>query len=232
MSRFVVLALFVPLSACAMPATPAGQAPSLSPVGAGATQALDPQPDLTVTRSTGAAASLWRDGAAHMYRDRRAVSVGDIVTVLIDVNDQAALRSASSRSRTADAGFSVDGAIDLFGVGGEGSAGVNGNGRTSSNGQGSVQRSEQVSFSIAATVTSALPNGNLAISGLQEMRINNEMRVLGVQGIVRLKDISPDNTIRYEQIAEARVSYGGAGRLDEVQQPAFIHQLYDRVAPL
>jgi flagellar L-ring protein precursor FlgH len=63
------------------------------------------------------------------------------------------------------------------------------------------------------------------------MRVNAEMRVLGVQGIVRLKDISTDNTIRYDQIAEARVSYGGAGRVSEVQQPALLHQIYDRVSP-
>jgi flagellar L-ring protein precursor FlgH len=229
MIRSASLVLLVFASGCAAPKVQPGAEPALSMVGAGAPHSLDPA--LTAATSPGRA-TLWRDGASHMFRDRRAVAVGDIVTVLIDVDDQAALRSASSRSRTADAGFGVDGAIDLFGLGGEGSASVNGNGRTSSNGQGSVQRSEQVSFSIAATVTAALPNGNLVISGLQEMRINSEMRVLGVQGIVRVKDISPDNTIGYEQIAEARVSYGGAGRIDEMQQPAFIHQVYDLVAPL
>lgn len=216
------------LAACARSPVPAGETPGLSPVGSGALAALDPEP----TRSTGGGPnSLWRDNAAQLYRDRRAVSVGDIVTVLIDVDDQAALNSTSSRSRNSSAGFGVDANIDAFGLTGEGTAGFNGTGQTSANGQGSIKRSERIRLSVAATVTSALPNGNLAIAGLQEMRVNNEKRVLGVQGVIRLKDISPENTIRYEQIAEARVSYGGEGRVAEMQQPTMLHQLYDRISP-
>jgi flagellar L-ring protein FlgH len=94
-----------------------------------------------------------------------------------------------------------------------------------------VRRSERIQLSVAALVTGVLPNGNLLISGLQEIRVTNEKRSLGVQGIIRPKDISPDNTVRYDQLAEARVSYGGGGRAADVQQPAWLHQIYDQVAP-
>jgi flagellar L-ring protein precursor FlgH len=69
------------------------------------------------------------------------------------------------------------------------------------------------------------------ISGSQEVRVNFEVRVLNIAGIVRPRDISPKNTISYDKIAEARVSYGGRGRLMEVQQPAYGQQIYDVVAP-
>jgi flagellar L-ring protein FlgH len=217
------------LSGCAGHATPPGEPPALSPVGSGAVAAIDPA---QTTSTGGGQGSLWRDSAVSLYRDRRAVAVGDIVTVLIDVDDQAALRSSSSRNRTSGAGYSLKSEAEILGIGGEGEAKFNGTGQTSSTGQGTVQRSERVSLSVAATVTVALPNGNLAIAGLQEMRINNEMRVLGVQGVVRLKDISPDNTVQYDQMAEARVTYGGAGRIAEIQQPTLLHQIYDRLAPM
>ena len=84
---------------------------------------------------------------------------------------------------------------------------------------------------MAAVVTDVLPNGNLIISGSQEVRVNFEMRLLNVAGIVRPQDISRENTIAYDKIAEARVSYGGRGRIMEVQQPAVIQQIYDRVKP-
>ena len=84
---------------------------------------------------------------------------------------------------------------------------------------------------IAALVTQILPNGNLVISGSQETRVNFEMRVLNVAGIVRPVDISAENTIAYEKIAEARISYGGRGRLMEVQQPPWGQQLVDNVLP-
>jgi flagellar L-ring protein FlgH len=233
MSRFCQFQRRLTLSGLAFAATactplPPGAEPALSPVGTGAYAALDPA---MAVNAGGGANSLWRDNAAQLYRDRRAFAVGDIVTVLIDVNDQAALRSSSSRSRTGSAGFGLNLAFDLVGPGREGSISTNGTGQTASSGQGNVQRSERINLSVAATVTAALPNGNLTIAGLQEMRVNSEMRVLGVEGIVRLKDISPANTIRYDQMAEARVSYGGIGRVAEVQQPALFHQIFDRVSP-
>ena len=80
-------------------------------------------------------------------------------------------------------------------------------------------------------VLDVLPNGNLLIGGTQEIRVNHEVRILSIEGIVRPEDITRDNTISYEKIAQARVSYGGRGRLMEVQQPAYGQQLLDLVMP-
>jgi flagellar L-ring protein precursor FlgH len=98
-------------------------------------------------------------------------------------------------------------------------------------GQGDVNRQEQIQVSVAAVVTEVLPNGNLAISGSQEVRVNYELRQLTVAGIVRPSDISRANTISYDRIAEARISYGGRGRSSEVQQPSWGQQIYDFVKP-
>jgi flagellar L-ring protein FlgH len=76
-----------------------------------------------------------------------------------------------------------------------------------------------------------LPNGNLIIKGTQEVRVNAELRILTIGGIVRPTDIGPENTISYERIAEARISYGGRGRLTEVQQPPYGQQILDRFLP-
>ena len=84
---------------------------------------------------------------------------------------------------------------------------------------------------MAAVVTEVLPNGNLVISGSQEVRVNFELRQLTVAGIVRPSDISRNNTIAYDRVAEARISYGGRGRLSEVQQPAWGQEIYDFVKP-
>ena len=76
-----------------------------------------------------------------------------------------------------------------------------------------------------------LPDGNLLVSGSQEVRVNYEVRVLNVAGIVRPLDIAADNTIAYDKIAEARISYGGRGRISEVQQPAWGQRVFDAVTP-
>ena len=103
--------------------------------------------------------------------------------------------------------------------------------KSSANGQGTIDRSEKLQTSVAAVVTEVLPDGNLVVSGSQEVRVNFELRQLSVAGIIRPHDISKDNTIPYEKIAEARISYGGRGRLSEVQQPGWGQQLYDNFKP-
>ena len=141
----------------------------------------------------------------------------------------------SKRSRDSAHGFGLDWShgINTFGLKSEGKAAVNSalKSNTASDGKGEIERSESIDMRLAAVVTDVLPNGNLLIQGSQEVRVNFELRVLTFTGVVNISDIRADNTIPYERIAEARISYGGRGRSMEVQQPAWGQQLLDQVSP-
>ncbi|MEL6750554.1 MAG: flagellar basal body L-ring protein FlgH, partial [Pseudomonadota bacterium] len=102
---------------------------------------------------------------------------------------------------------------------------------TAFDGKGGTARSERIRLSLAATVVERLPNGNLMIDGRQEVRVNDELRVLEIAGIVRPSDIGPDNTIAYERIAEARIAYGGRGPVAEVQRPPYGQRILDHLLP-
>lgn len=120
---------------------------------------------------------------------------------------------------------------DHYAAAGSGSLGGASAGKSNSTGKGGVTRSESIDLVIAAVVTEVLPNGNLLIQGAQEVRVNFEVRELTVAGIVRPRDVSTDNSVSYERIAEARISYGGRGRITEVQQPAWGQQIIDALSP-
>lgn len=207
--------------------------PVMSPVGAGIyhnTPIVQPAAfPATMPRQTN---SLWTDRNADFFRDTRALNIGDIVTVSIQISDQAQLNNDTRRSRNSgiDVGLDLEGSISGTSLGTVGATtGLTGG--TNSQGRGQVRRSEKIDLLVAAVVTQVLPNGNLFIAGQQEVRVNHELRVLQIAGFIRPGDILPNNTIPSDKIAEARISYGGRGRLSEVQQPGWGQQVLDNVLP-
>ncbi|SDQ92614.1 flagellar basal body L-ring protein FlgH [Pseudovibrio sp. Tun.PSC04-5.I4] len=213
-----------------------GQEPQLTPLGQGLqpnVSSLPATPSKTGGRANRAYHGLWTDGEQDFFRDPRAKQIGDVLTVAIKINDKAKLDNSSERKRKSERSTGLKGAFSWADVdAGEAGASFTGSGATSSKGEGAIDRSEEIDLSIAAVVTKVLANGNLIISGQQEVRVNYEIRVLSVAGIVRPEDITGRNTIPYDKIAEARVSYGGRGRVTEMQQPSVGQQLLDIISPL
>lgn len=183
-------------------------------------------------------ASLWSGSRHSLLGDRRALSRGDILTVVIEIDDKAEISNKTARSRSGSEGMSVPG---FFGIpqrinenlpdGASMDEAVSITSSSQSSGDGSVRRNEKLTLRVAATVTDVLPNGVLAIAGSQEVRVNYEMRELLVTGFVRPEDISRQNQITYDKIASARISYGGRGQISDVQQPRYGQQVADMILP-
>ncbi len=206
--------------------------PELSPVGRGL------QSDVSGFAQYGFPApprsspqSLWDDDRANLFRDPRATRVGDVLTVTIDMDEKATLGNNSDlkNEATIGNGFTLNTGIGASPF--KASPQFNLDSSTESKGTTSIDRSDKIRVSVAAVVTGVLPDGNMLISGSQEVRVNQELRVLEIAGVVRPRDISKDNTIPYTKVAEARVSYGGHGRMSEMQQPSWGHQIYNALKP-
>ncbi len=182
--------------------------------------------------------SLWSSSRQTFFEDQRASDVGDILTVVIEIEDEAEIENESSRSRSSSENAELPAllgyeqaldrvlpqAIDNNNLAQFGSG-------SSHTGSGNVEREEEIDVQLAALITQILPNGNLVISGSQEVLVNFEKRILQIDGVIRPQDISIENTISYNQIAEARIIYGGEGQITDVQQPRYGQQLYDIVFP-
>lgn len=177
-------------------------------------------------------ASLFRAGAGAFLGDQRASRTGDIVTVRINVADKADIGNTTARTRGGDESAGVTALLGLEKVlpGDPGKLAAT-KSASQYTGSGTISRSETINMTMSAIVTDVLPNGNLAIRGRQEIRVNYELRELIVSGIIRPQDIARDNSIRHSQIAEARISYGGRGQLTQAQQARWGQQIYDALFP-
>lgn len=218
-----------------------GKAPDLSPTENpaaiyGGREIALPMP--TATPTVRQANSLWEPGSRAFFKDQRARTTGDIVTIVIDIDDRARLNNTTERRRAngENAALPAFGGleqklVDVLPDGANAANLVDMSSDSSSRGEGSVDRREDVELTVAAIVTQVLPNGNLVVAGKQEVRVNYEVRELTVTGIIRPEDISNANRIQHTQIAEARISYGGRGQLTDVQQARYGQQLYDILFP-
>ena len=230
MKQFAIVALMVAVAGCSR-LKEVGQEPELTPIGSGLYTPVQAFPGSTKVRyPRNATVSLWDDSRGELFRDPRASKTGDIITVNIAINDRATMGNSTDRSQEAKVSQSLNAATSL-GPGYSADASFGADSKSAATGKGNIDRSEKIQLNIAAVVTDVMPNGNLLISGSQEVRVNYELRLLNIGGVVRPGDISRENTISYDKIAEARIAYGGRGRVSEVQQPAYAHQVYDILKP-
>jgi flagellar L-ring protein precursor FlgH len=182
--------------------------------------------------------SLWRDGPTSLFGDRRARTQGDIVTVVIEIDDRAELQNQTSRTKSASEGLEVP---NFFGItqlankilpdGASLDTAVDASSNSNTSGQGQIRRQDKITLQVAATVVQVLPNGHLVIAGSQEIRVNQELRDLQVGGIIRPEDVSRRNTITYEKIADARILYGGRGTLSNVQDARYGQRIFNVLSP-
>lgn len=239
--RHTLPVLLVALGGCTTLKDSMNPTPSMTPMGAGPVATNDsynlPMPAAQEQRY--AANSLWRAGARTFFNDQRAARMGDLLTVKIAIDDRAQVNNSTDRSRTSSTNTGVSSFLGLeqtvsraLPTGDVDTANLIGaTGETSMAGNGAVNRQEKIELTMAAMVTQVLTNGNFIIAGKQEVRVNNELRELTVTGVIRPEDITADNTIRNDQIAEARISYGGRGVISTMQKPGWGQRIGDAIAP-
>lgn len=195
-----------------------------------------PMPPQELSNTT--ANSLWQSGSRAFFKDQRANKIGDILTVLVTIADKADIKNKSERTRE---GAESAGIPNLLGF--ETKLGkvlpdavdksklVAMNSDSSSAGDGKISRNETIDLKLAAVITQVLPNGNFVLRGTQEVRVNSELRQLTVTGVIRPEDILNNNSVTYDKIAEARISYGGKGQISDLQTPRYGQQLIDAIMP-
>lgn len=159
--------------------------------------------------------------AVNFFEDVKARRVGDIVTILLAEQTDAA-KSADTNldknSSTSIADPTVFGQTYDYGV--------DLNSEQGFNGQGKSNQSNSLSGSITVTVAKIMPGGNLYVQGEKWIKINQGDEYIRVRGIVRPIDITRTNTVLSTQVADARISYGGTGTIAQTNSAGWLSRFF------
>lgn len=193
--------------------------------------------------------SIWPGENARnsLFNDNKARYVNDIVTIVIDEYSSGGNSADTSTSRDTKtlAGISsllgmdkyvarrnkdlTDGDIETAGL--LPSIQVGGASKNSLTGKGKTSRDGKLRAKITARVVSVLNNGNLAIEGRRQLTVNAEDQYIIISGIIRPEDVTSDNVISSQYIADARIVYTGKGVINDKMRPGWLTRIVDWVWP-
>jgi len=146
-----------------------------------------------------------------LFEDQRASRVGDIIQVLLVEQTDAAKTNKTEIDKDSKSSLSAPTLfgelLDDLGIGVDSSSEFEGEGKSN--------QSNHLSGSIAVTVAQVLPNSNLVVQGEKWIQINQGGEFIRIKGIVRPSDVSSNNTVLSTHVANAKISYGGKGALND-----------------
>ncbi len=198
--------------------------------------------------------SLWQTGSRAFFKDQRASKVGDVLTieVLIDRKQNMQMtpniEQTNSMSTTvtevlghalpiqkriarALPGKQTDNTMNLATSGAKPGTWVGTSSNPAHTATAKYDVQDKMQFNMAAVIIQILPNGNMVVQGREEVRLVNELREIEIKGIVRREDISANNTVASQKIAQLRISYGGRGDLTDAQSAPWGQQYLNKLLP-
>jgi flagellar L-ring protein FlgH len=181
--------------------------------------------------------SLWPGEQHSLYADHKARTMGDVVTITISEKASASKQASTSTDRNSNmtagishlfglenSSFIADSNVDITQL-------VDANFANKFSGAGTTVRKEDLIASLTAQVVDVYPNGNLKIRGGKEVRVNNEIQVIYMTGIIRPVDIMANNTVDSKHVLNAKISYTGKGVISDNQKPGWLMRIFDNIWP-
>jgi flagellar L-ring protein precursor FlgH len=158
----------------------------------------------------------------NLFGDTVAMNVGDVLLVNLQESTQASKSAESNVTKDNEITIN-DGSILGKALG----IGTSLNMEREFEGEAEADQSNRLAGSITVTVTEVLPNGVLRIRGEKWLSLTNGDEFIRLTGLVRPQDISPDNIIPSNRVADARIAYGGTGDFDQANQMGWVGRFFN-----
>lgn len=180
---------------------------------------------------------MGNNGYMSLFQGQRMWRVGDIVTIVLSESTQATRNASMITEREAKNTVLNDRWVKVFTP--DGGAlrdvlpGVDvTQGTIESEGTGAAAQANALTGVISAMVVEVLPNQNLIVEGQKQVSLTEGAEYIQVRGVVRARDVQPDNTISSMRLAQAQISYRGNGNIATSTQPGWVTQLLYKFWPL
>lgn len=181
--------------------------------------------------------SLWHEGASKsMFADKRAVGVGDIITILVEENSTASKNNETKTEKNSSLTAAIASFLYPQSAGGflahKGQMpAIQYNSDLKHDGSGSISDSEAVIAKIAVRVMDVLPNNNLVVEGKRETSFSGEHQTIVLRGVVRSDDIQPGDTVYSYNVADATIQILGKGTVTDSQRKGWFTRIWDMLNP-
>lgn len=165
--------------------------------------------------------------ALSLYGDVRAMRVGDIITVILEEQTTSSKSSNVSIGKdselTANEGTILGSGLSVSNL----SLLTDLTSEREFSGEADADQSNQLTGNITVSVADILENGNLMIRGEKWITLNRGDEFIRLSGIIRPQDITTENTIISNRIANARISYSGTGDLANSNTPGWLTRFFN-----
>jgi flagellar L-ring protein precursor FlgH len=146
-------------------------------------------------------------------------------------------RQTASSSKTDNFGVTLPtGLPNIFTGGFDKDAGGNGAGLSAGTtrsfaGAGNAVQSNSFSGLLSVTVVRVFENGNMEVAGQKELMLNNGNEYVRVRGVVRPEDVSANNLVSSNRLADAQIRYTGSGQLADSSKQGWLSELMRTISP-
>ena len=186
-----------------------------------------------------AAGCIWQgeNDKSMLFTDKKARYVNDIVTIIVSEIAAGGNKASANTSRDTSNNASI---TSILGIENDiltrfpkmgGKIGLEGASANSLKGAGDTSRNTTVTAKISARVIRVLDNGNLIIEGRRQVTVNADDQFILITGIIRPEDITAENTVASQYVADARVLYTGEGIINDKMRPGWLTRVVDWVWP-
>jgi len=163
-----------------------------------------------------------------LFEDIRAHRVGDVITIILQERTNARKSASTTTKKDSEIALAVP---TVFGKGilhrGNPILSASVDASRSFAGEGDSQQSNSLTGRISVTVAEVLANGNLVVRGEKLLTLNQGSEHVRISGIIRIADVTPDNTVQSSQVANAKIIYGGQGVLAESNTKGWLQRVFD-----